>query len=163
MENKTNIDILYELAVERLSAQVKSIDGADTKIGVIFGLTNGLIAALGAFILNINSPITCSTIVFTLLTSVSYVIVLVLLYFAYRWGKWVFNPDLEALKNICTDPQYQNYPHVVKEWVADECIYSLEKNKQPLHNKIQLANSALITLSVQGIFLTASFISYFFN
>ena len=163
MERKTNIDVLYEIALDRLSTQVKTIDGADTKIGVIFGLTNGLIATLGAFVVLLKCPITWLVFVFIFLTGVSYVIILLLLYGAYRWGKWVFDPDLETLKNICTDPQYHDYPEIVKEWVADECIYSLENNKKPLSNKVQLANRALIVLSSQGIFLVASFISYLFS
>lgn len=163
MEKRTNIDILFQIAIERLDAQIKRVDGADTKIGVIFGLTNGLIAALGAFVVFLKYPITWPVLVFITLTGVTYIIVLVLLYRAYRWGKWLFNPDLETLKDICIDPQYHDYPEIVKEWVADECIYSLENNEKPLSNKVRLANRALIALSAQGIFLVASFISYIFN
>ena len=163
MEKRTNIDILYQIAIDRLDAQIKRMDGIDTKIGMTFGLTNGITAALAAFIAFLPRSVSELVLIFATLTAVAYLVTLVFLYFAYRWGKWSFNPEINTLKGICTASQYHDYPEIVKEWVANECIRSLESNRQPITKKVRLANRALITLSVQGLFLTICFISYLFN
>ena len=51
----------------------------------------------------------------------------------------------------------------IKEWIADECILSFGWNSKPITNKVRHANRALIALSVQGLFLAASYISYLFS
>lgn len=163
MEKRTDIDILYQITIDRLNTQIKRMDGIDTKIGMIFGLTNGITATLVVFMTFLPRPVSQLVLIFTTLTAVAYVVTLVFLFFAYRWGRWSFNPEIKTLKDICTDPQYHDYPEIVKEWVADECIRSIETNRQPITKKVQLANRALIVLSTQGLFLTASFISYLFN
>ena len=163
MEKRTNIDILYQIAIDRLDAQIKRINGIDTKIGMTFGLTNGITAALVVFIVFLPRPISQSVLTLTILTGVAYAVTLSFLFFAYRWGRWSFNPDVTRLKAICTDPKYHDYPHLIKEWVAVECMRSLESNRQPLTNKVRLANKALITLSAQGLLLAVSLITYLFT
>lgn len=163
MEQRTNIDILYYIALDRLNAQIKRMDGIDVKIGVTFGLANGVIAALVAFAAFLTHPVSRLVLVFATLSAVAYIITLILLFFAYRWGKWSFKPNLERLRKICTSHKYRGYPDIVKEWIAEECIRSFGSNRQPLLNKVNLANLALISLSAQGLLLTASFISYLYN
>ena len=163
MERRINIDILYQIAVNRLDTQIKRIDGVDYKIGITFGLTNGIIAALVAFIAFSTRPVSQLELIFATLTAVAYAITLVCLFFAYRGGKWSFRPELETLKSICVDPKYRDYPEIVKKWIADECIRSIERNRQPLINKAKLSDLALIALSAQGLFLVISILSYLFN
>lgn len=163
MEKQTNIDILYHIAIDRLATQIKSIDSIDTKIGVTFGLTNGITAALAAFITFLTRPVPQVVWIFATLTAVAYVVTLVLLFFAYRYSGWSFRPELERLRKICTDPKYQNYAEVVKKWVAVECIRSFKRNSQSLANKVKLSNHALCALSFQGLFLAVSCLRYLFN
>ena len=163
MERKTSSDIFYEIAINRLNVQIERIDGIDTKIGVTFGLTNGITATLIAFITFIPRPVTQLVSTFAILAASAYVATLVLLFFAYRKSRWSFNPDVKTLKDICTDPKYHDYPEVVKEWVANQCIRSLELNSRPITNKLRRAYRALGAVSAQGLFLTASCISYLLN
>jgi len=158
MEKQTSIDILYDVAIEKLQNQIKRIDGADAKIGIIFGLTNGLTAALGAFIFLLQYSITWIVFIFIVLSGVSYIFTLILLYFAYRWGKWSFRPDIERLRDICTSSEYRYFPDVVKEWIADECILSINTNQDSLSRKVKIANNALKILSAQGLFLVVSYV-----
>ena len=159
-----NIDVLYQIAIDRLDAQIKRIDGIDAnKIGMTFGLTNGITASLVAFITFIPRPVPQLVVIFATLAAIAYVVTLVFLFFAYRRGEWSFRPELKTLKNICTDPKYHDYPQIVKEWVAVECILSIERNSQPLTNKAKLADRPLVTLSIQGLFLAVAFVSYLFN
>ena len=163
MEERTNIDIIYRIAINRLDAQIKRVDGIDYKIGVTFGLTNGITAVLVAFITFIPHPVPLLALIFTILTIVAYFVILGFLYYAYSWGKWSSRPELKRLRDICTSPQYRDYPEIIKEWIADECIRSFESNSKPISNKVKLANSALKVLPVQVLFLVVSFISYLFT
>ncbi len=163
MEERTNIDILYEIAIERLDAQIKRIDGVDNKIGVTFGLTNAIVAALVAFIVLLPPPVPQLVSILATLSASSYLVTLIFLFFAYRSRGWSFRPDIKRLREICTDPKYHDYPHLVKEWIANQCVRSLEYNSQPLVNKVLLSNNTLYPLSAQGLFLVASFICYLFN
>ena len=163
MEERTNIDILYQTAIDRLDAQLKRVDGADIKIGAMFGISNGITAALVSFITSIPRPVPQLVVIFATLAAIAYVVTLVFLFFAYRWGRWSFNPEIKTLKNICTDPQYHDYPDIVKQWVAGECIRSLEGNIRPLTNKTRRAYRAIGTVSAQGLFLAASCICYLLN
>lgn len=163
MEKRTNIDILYQIAIDKLDAQIKRIDGIDTKIGVTFGLTNAIIAALVALVTFITRPVPQLVLIFAILSAVSYLVTLIFLFFAYRYSKWSYRPDINRLKEICTDPRYHDYSHLVKEWIAVECIRSIEWNSRPLTNKLRRAYRALIAISAQGLFLAAACISYLLN
>lgn len=163
MEKRTNIDILYQIAINRLDAQIKSIDSIDTKIGITFGLTNGITAALVAFVTFLPRPVSQLVLISVTLTAFAYLVTIVLLFFAYRYSGWSFRPDVKKLREIYTDPRFHEYPDIVKEWVADECIRSLEINSQSLINKVKLSNHALRALSAQGLLLAISCIFYLFN
>lgn len=163
MEKQTNIDILYQIAVDRLDAQLKRVDGIDAKIGMTFGLTNGITAALVAFITFIPHPVPQLVLIFAILTALAYLVTLILLFFAYRCSRWGFKPDVKTLKDICTDPKYHDYPEIVKQWVANQCISSFEWNSRLMTIKVRRAYRALGTVSAQGLFLVASCICYLLN
>ena len=161
MENQDSIDILYDNATSRLQSQIQRIDGADTKIGIIFGLTNGLAVALGGCVVLNQNTINWIVFVTLALSGLAYLIIMIQLYFAYRWGKWSFRPEIQRLREICTSSKYRNYPNVVKEWIADECILSVNTNKGPLSKKVATANGALKVLAAQGLFLVLTYISLY--
>ena len=163
MEKQTSIDILYEITISRLRLQLDRIDGIDTKIGVIFGLTNGIVVALVAFVTFVHRPVPQLALIFTILSALAYVATLILLFFAYRGGRWSFRPEIKTLKNICADPRYHDYPEIVKTWVAGECIRSLDSNSRPLTNKTRRTYRALGSVTVQGITLAVSCICYFLS
>lgn len=160
MEENTNSDILYEIAIDRLNAQIKTIDGIDQKIGVTFGLANGITAALIALIAFMQKPIQQSVLAFIGLSIAMYLCTLVLLFFAYRYSKWSFNPNIKVLKTYCNKEEYQNYPQIIKNWIADNCIISIEENRLNISSKLKLAYFALISMAAQGIFLSISCFLY---
>ena len=163
MEKRTNTDILYEIAIERLNEQIKTIDGIDNKIGITFGLANGIIAALIAFIALIKLPVSQPVIIVIGLSIFAYLITLVFLFYAYRFSKWSYNPNVKILKEFCFDPKYKEYPDIIKSWVADNCIISIELNRESIKEKLTLAYIALISVSAQGIFLAISCFIYLLN
>ena len=165
MEKQTSIDILYQMAIDRLNAQIHRIDGIDSKIGITFGLTNAITATLVAFMAfatNPSEPFSKLVLSFLILTILSYVITLAILFFAYHHGMWSFRPEMKTLQDICINPKYHDYSPIIKEWVADECIDSISYNRDRIIKKAKLADKALITLSAQVLFLVISFISHLF-
>lgn len=161
MEKRVSIDVLYEIAINRLREQIKRIDGLDARLGAYFGLTNGITAALVAFVIFVDRPIPQLVQILASLTAASYVATLVLLYIAYQsHRRWSYRPSLSKLREICTDPQYRDYPQTVKEWVAFECTRSIEWNELPLIHKARQASRPLVTLSAQGVFLAATSICH---
>lgn len=163
VQQQTNIDILYQMAINRLDAQFKRIDGADTKIGVTFVISNAITAALASFIASIQQPVPQFVLIFAILAGIAYVVTLLLLFLAYRGGKWSFNPDIRTLRNICVDSRLRGYPNTVKEWVAAECVRSLDWNSRRLTTKLRRAYFALIAVSAQGLLLAVSFVCYLLN
>ena len=159
-EKKSSVDILFDFAIKTLKDQISRIDGTDTKIGVIFGLTNALAAALGGFVFVCRDTISWPVFISIALSVVLYVCTLVFLYRSYQWGKWNNRPDIRRLKEICTSDEYRPYPEVVKEWIIDECIESVEWNSKPLSDKVDNANWALRASTIQGGFLVVSYLLY---
>ena len=151
------------MALNRLDAQLKRVDGADTKIGATFAITNAMTAALAAFVTSIPQPIPQSVLIPAILTAITYAVTLLFVFLAYRWGKWSFNPDIKTLRDICTDPRYRDYPNSVKKWVVNECLRSLEWNRGHLARKSRRAYFALIAVSVQGLLLAVSCVCYLLN
>lgn len=159
-----SIDILYEVALDRLNAQIRRIDGIDNRLGVTFGLANGIIAALAAFVILARPPIPPTVTILTRVCFASYVISLVFLCLAYlRYRLWSFRPDPSTLYSIYKDPTYRGYPSIVKEWVAKECIKSIHWNGPRITLKVKHSFGALIATSVEGGFLAASLYVYFMN
>lgn len=164
MEKRVSIDVLYEIAISRLREQIKRVDGLDARLGAYFGLTNGITAALVAFTVFVDRPITQPVQILASLTFASYVVTLVFLYFAYQTHRrWSYRPSLSTLREICTDPQYHDYPQTVKRWVALQCTRSIEWNELPLIHKARQSYRPLVTLSAQGAFLAAACICYLLN
>lgn len=157
---QTNIDILYQMVIDRLDAQIKRVDGADTKIGVIFVITNTITAALASFMTLIPKPIPLVVLIFAILAATAYVVTLSFLFTAYWKYRWSYNPDIKTLRDVCADPKYRHHTNIVKRWVVNECIRSFEWNSRPLIMKVRQSYRALIAVSAQGLLLAAAFVSY---
>lgn len=160
MRQTTSIDVYYQMAIDRLEAQIKRMDGVDNKIGMIFGLTNGITAALVVAVTSLTRPIMQPSLILAILTFAAYVCTLVILYCAYKWSKWSYRPDLDILAEYCTKTPYRNLPDSIKVWVARECTSSLNRNRKPIQHKVYLASMALKSVSAQGLLLAAFFISH---
>ena len=148
-----NMEILSTVAFDKLKTQIGSIDGLDNKIGVMFGLTNGLLIGLLSFVGFIEKPIQC-TIIYLIYTSfASYLLSMVLLVCSYRIRRWDFRPNLSTLKEICTDEQYSGFPKIIREWVAEECMDAYDYNNIGIVQKRRLTFRALAFVLVQTILL----------
>jgi len=148
-----NIEILSTIAFGKLKTQISSIDGLDNKIGVMFGLTNGLLIGLLGFVGFIEKPIQC-TIIYLIYTSfVTYLLSMVLLVYSYLIRRWNFRPNLSALKGICTDEQYNGFPQIIRGWVAEQCMEAYDYNNIRIVQKRRLTFRALAFVLVQTILL----------
>lgn len=166
-QQQSSIDILYDICMERLKAQIGHINGIDTKIGILFGLSNGILIALIGFVTQLGAPTPnvalYIVIIFTIGSLLAYIVSLILLFFSYKIGKWDYRPNMKDLHGICESQKYRCYPEIVKEWIADECVTAFEYNKPRIKNKANKAAKALYSLVFQVIFLAIATIAYLIN
>ena len=144
-----NIDIWFNMTMDRLKSQIGRIDGMDSKIGITFGLANGvLIALLGVFA---GKSLSVATQLLGVASIAAYIVTLGLLMRAYATSHWDYRPNLSDLNKICSDHQYNGHTAIVKKWIADECLTAYKTNKTKIARKGQAASQALYSLGGQAI------------
>lgn len=78
---------------------------------------------------------------------------MMLLVCSYLIRRWDFRPNLSALKEICTDEQYDGFPEIIRGWVAEECMDAYDYNSIGIVQKRRLTFRALAFVLVQTILL----------
>lgn len=146
-----NIRVLCGLAVDRLKSQIGRVDGIDNKVGIVFGLSNGLVVALLVFLATLPKPLHVPVYILSSSSLVAYIVTLWLLLRAYRISRWDYRPNLLDLRELCADPQYHGHGDVIGEWVADECVTAYNYNEPRLANKARAASQSIIALGIQGV------------
>ena len=146
-----NVLVLYDVTLDKLKSQVNRIDSIDSKVGITFGLANGLLVTLLGFVVVIDRPVALLVQVFITASIIAYLVSLLLLVKAYYTSHWDYGPDPDKLREICIDPKYRNYPDIVKEWIVDECIRAYEYNRKHIAGKASKASWAIVTLGAQAI------------
>lgn len=162
-QQNNSTGVFYDMALDRLKSQISRMDGVDTKIGVTFGLANGLLIALLGFGTFLERPISLAVQLFVGASVVAYLVTLALLLITYRMSHWDYRPHLVRLQEICADPQYHDNADVIKEWIADECVRAYEYNKPLIANKIYRATQALVGLGAQAILLALAGVASLLN
>lgn len=162
-QQENSSTLLFNTADDRLKSQLSRIDGLDTKVGVVFGLSNAILIGLVGFLVFLERPIPLAVRIFATGSGTAYFVTLWLLLRAYGISKWSFRPNLETLQEICRDTQYQGHPDVIRQWIADECIRSYQENRTRLIDKSRLASQALIGLGSQAMLLGLAAIALIVN
>lgn len=154
-DQEYNMKILSTIAFDKLKTQIGSIDGLDNKIGLMFGLTNGLLIGLLGFVGFIEKPISCIITYLTYTSLAAYLSTTGLLVCSYFIRRWDFRPNLSTLKEICTDGQYSGFPEIIEQWVAEECMTAYDYNYIRIAQKRRQTFWALIFILAQTILLIA--------
>lgn len=152
-DREDNMKILSTIAFDKLKTQIGSIDGLDNKIGVMFGLTNGLLIGLLGFVGFIEKPVSCTITYLTYASFATYLLSIMLLMCSYLLRRWDFRPNLSKLKEICTDEQYYGFPEIIREWVSEECMDAYDYNSVRIVQKRRLTFWAFAFVLAQTIVL----------
>lgn len=142
--------VFYEVAMDRLVAQMNRLDAIDRKLAIIIGSASIIVAIFGAIFqfdgfAHKSSPF----FVFSVLAGISYIATIVFVIRAYRFKQWDFRPNLKELSEHC-----KNYSDsAMRRWVATECLISYEYNKKRISSKTSDGQIAMCLLVAETIFL----------
>ena len=129
-------DTFYEVAIQRLDAQWDQIEAIDSKIATFLGFGSAILAIFIAalqFFEVVQWPL-CALVLLSVAMAI-YIALLVFVLLAYRFSHWSFRPDLKTFRQYCL-----NYDEgIMKQWVADECILSIEANEPQIASKTSAA------------------------
>ena len=146
-------EVYYDIATKRLDAQIQQIDQLDAKTATVFVSASGILAIFAGLLslaaLPTNLAIKIVVLVVLGLASAIYVALLYFLYRAYKTDQWHFRPDLPALKANCANYEEQQ----MQQWVADECLTSLDDNTPLIIRKALFLRYALIAFPVEAALL----------
>ena len=152
-DQETNVKILSHIAFEKLKTQIASIDGLDNKVGVMFGLTNGLLIGLLGYVGFLEKPISNVILHLFYISVVAYLLNTFVLVLSYRIRRWDFRPNLVALKKICSEVAYKGFPETIEAWVAAECMSAYDYNDVRIVQKRRLTFWALVFILLQTVLL----------
>lgn len=157
-DNRSSPQVFYEVAMNRLDAQMARLEAIDRKLGTLIGFASVIIAVLvatlqlGEFPPHPMSVCPHSAVTLLVLAGVSYVALIVFALRAYRFRVWDFRPNLEKLDEYCT--KYS--ASTMREWVARECLRSYRENEQKLASKTSDGRKTIWLLAIETIFLVAA-------
>lgn len=142
--------VFYEVAMNRLDAQMNRIEAADRKLAPLIGFASVIIAIFAAVLqLGGFAQLPLSATVLLGLAAASYVALMVFALRAYRFRKWDFRPNLKKFDEYCA--KYDD--STMRDWVARECIHSYADNEKKLSSKTSDGRKAMYLLATETTFL----------
>lgn len=145
--------VYYDVASSRLDAQMQRIDQLDVKVATAYASGSAILAIFAGLMaitsLPANRAIRIAVLALLALSIGVYVALVVFLFLAYRVSDWSLRPDLATLKRNCASYDED----VMREWVADECILSVQENEQGIANKAYWLYLALVALAGEAALL----------
>ena len=153
-QNHSAPSVLYDVAMNRLQAQIEQIDAIDAKLGAILSFASVILTIFAGFMAlgDLEQPL--YALVLSGLAFAAYLALMVFSIYGYRLIKWHFRPDLSTLQEHC-----QSFDDsVIKEWVASECIQSWKDNSSKIKSKAKCANIAVYLLATEVILLILTFL-----
>jgi len=151
-EPANSLELLYDLALKRMDAQMGQIDGIDTKLGLVFGFSNLATGVLGGLLALTSDDGNISSATWAL-AAVGAVFYIVIFYLAiqgyiFRWYKYA--PDLKYY----FFEAFSWPPDSTKNQIAADIVDSVEFNDRIINRKVIYGRWAYGLLFIQVIFLT---------
>jgi len=147
-----SLELLYELALKRMDAQMSQIDSVDTKLGLVFGFSNLASGILGGLLALASDGGSVSDASWALaaLGAVFYIAIFYLAIqgYIFRWFKYA--PDLRYYFHEA----FSWPPDSTKNQIAADIVDSVEFNDKIINRKVIYGRWAYGLLFVQVIFLT---------
>jgi len=155
-DSQSSPQVFYEVAMNRLDAQMNRMEAIDRKLASLMGFASVIIAIFVAALQ--FGPLSRGALyVITLLglAGASYVALIIFAIRAYRFMEWDFRPNLKKLDEYCK--QYGD--SIMRDWVARECLCSYEDNEKKLVSKTSDGRKVMWLLAIETIFLVAAVFS----
>lgn len=132
--------IFYEIATNRLDAQLTQIEAIDRKVATFLGFASAILAVFAAvfrFVELAQGPLYVLILSYT--TVAIYIALVIFALRAYGFMRWSYRPHLETLKQHCLT--YDEA--IMKQWVAAECIRSIKTNEDRIAAKTSAAQKVI--------------------
>ena len=141
-----SLEVIYALAARQLDEQLKEIEGIDTKLALVFGISSLII---GLLLTSAPAPdlISAQRLLVLALPLAVYVIIIVLAILSYRFLSLEYPPDIGRMYEEALFWE----PEITKRQVLTTWVPAIDKNNIAIAGKVQRATIALYLLAVEAI------------
>ncbi len=157
IDSRSSPQVFYELAMNRLDAQMNRVEAVDRKLASLIGFASVIIAIFAA-VLQLRGFAQCSLWIIILLglAGASYLALIAFALHAYRFREWDFRPNLKKL-----DEYSMKYgDSIMRQWVARECLRSYTDNEKKLSSKTSDGRKAMWLLTIETtLLIVAAFLA----
>lgn len=145
-----SLDVIYDLAKERLDSQLEQIDSIDAKVSIVFGFASLAIGVAAGFLgtKDFEPSATSSSLLFAAISVYSLVIMLALK--AYIFRRFEYAPNI---KQMLVDALYWE-PSVTKLQALSNMVEAMETNKSRIEEKACFGTASLVLLGLEVILVT---------
>jgi len=147
-----SVDVIYELAMNRLDRQFDQIDAIDTKVNVVFGFASLAIGVAAGFVGTTDSGPSPASAALLFSALAVYVLVMMLALTAYMFRRFDYAP---LVKQLWLDALFWD-PSDTKRQALSNIVEAIEANKERIESKVCFGRAALILLLLEVILITFS-------
>lgn len=153
-----SVDVIYELALSRLEAQLRQFDGIDNKLSLILTVSSLIIGIAASFLIGIHGPFSQISVAFLALAAAAYFAVITLVILAYRVLTLSYPPNIRQARLRLLHWE----PSMTKRQVLAQLVEAIEENRELLVTKARNANLALYLSAVEvaGVVAAAASITF---
>lgn len=145
----------YEVAAQRGSEQLQSIDALDTKTGGIFASGSAVLALVAGLLQIGNRRLSALSSDFLVLGAISYAAMAVLVLLSYSVRTFDVAPPLHRLQQLSGAAENDR----IRDWVAREHVATIQDNRKKIARKSRLTLLAAGALFCEGVLLVGSVVT----
>jgi hypothetical protein len=152
--------VFYDLAKQRLESQMARIEALDDKAAKLFPFATGALPVFAAVLALYGRQLPLLTVVFIVLGVIMYLTLLLMLYRSIQSTyTWSYRPEMRDFEAKCAEHDDAE----MRQWVASECLASLEVNGPWVAQKASHIFWAIVCLPLEAMFLTLAALSTLLN
>lgn len=141
-----SLEVIYALAARQLEEQLREVEGTDTKLGLVFGVSSVLV---GLLLTSLPSPdlVSANRLLIVVLPLAVYLTIVVLAILSYRFLSLEYPPNIGRMyeESLFWEPD------ITKRQVLSTWVSAIEKNNIAIAGKVKWATIALYLLAVEAI------------
>ena len=161
----SSLDIIYDLAIKRLDAQIGEIESVDVKLRNTFWFMSSITGVLLAYLSSRQfqwefwvRPYYVP-LVFIILSLGTYFAIIVLSLLAYRFAEPGYLPNISELR----DEALLSHPHITKHAILYVVVKQLEENRSLVTRKLFYAKCVFWLTFAEVVFAVISLIALTMN
>ena len=148
--------VFFDLARDRLSVQLETLDAIDNKIGMLFSVSTAMLGILAAVLALKSGKLLDRHYVLMGISVAAYLVVAFHSRRAYSAKEWCAGGDLKKTWNMYTDSDETD---MRLEWkVANRIRLDFEANKDDLKSKLRALDWLFPFLVIQSLSLVATLV-----